>query len=79
MEELEGVPAIKIITIMLDSEEVAPKIDLGDIHPFIAYSVLCKAVEALADIMSDPEITYMGERLNPSYYELVDDEDEDDD
>jgi hypothetical protein len=77
MEELEGVPSIKVITIVLDGDEVTPKIDLGDIHPFIAFAILTKAVETLKEIMCDPQITYQGESLNPIYeYEFDDDDDE---
>jgi hypothetical protein len=78
VEELKGVPAMQIITICIDADEVRPKIDLGNIHPFIAYSILCKAVETLQDIMSDPEITYAGDILNPSFvFELCDEDDDD--
>lgn len=78
MENLEGVPTMQIITICLDAEEVQPKIDLGNIHPFVAYSVFAKALEMLDEIMAEPEITYQGEVISPYYYEVTtDDEDED--
>lgn len=79
MDELEGAPNIQVITLILDADDTQPKIDLGNVHPYIAYALFTKALGMLDEIMSEPEITYAGDIISPQYYEFSDDSDDDDD
>lgn len=54
----KDLPEISIITIVLDSDTMAPKIDLGTIPPHIAVGIFHKAIEAMDMITPGPTIIY---------------------
>jgi hypothetical protein len=49
---------IEVITIILDPNEMAPRIDLGKVSPHVAINIFNKAVEALEASLPYPTITY---------------------
>lgn len=66
---------MQIITIVLDEDQI-PRMDLGDCHPAVAYSILTKALEGLEMILPTPTVIYRDEKILEEFT-FIDDEDDD--
>ena len=76
LEEIES--PIHVITIVIDeSNGLPPRVDLGDISPIFAHTILQTVVDTLYDCIPSPEIVYDGVTLMDYDYAGWDDEDED--
>lgn len=68
-----------VITIIFESnEDISPRVDLGEIHPFAAIVVLESVIEALKLLVPDPEITYDDRLIFKTTYLTAEGEEEDD-
>lgn len=55
-EEFES--KVHIITVVYDEDVQHPVVDLGDVPPTVAVTMLQQTVAALFDCLSEPKITY---------------------
>lgn len=62
MSEEENLPNIGIITLVVD-EDGSTQLDIGDIHPALAASLLAQAVEALNFFIPYPSVRYKGQQV----------------
>jgi hypothetical protein len=70
-DELES--KVHIMTIVWDEDDVRPSVDLGDVPPQLAITVLQQTITALYECLVEPIIIYNNE---PIYSTFFDDEDE---
>ena len=68
---------IQVITIVLDENEDAPKIDLGTTSIADAISVFRAAANALEEVLPVPTITQYGDVITSDFY-IFDESDDDD-
>lgn len=54
---------IHIITVVYDESEKSPKVDLGDIPPSLAITIMQQTVAALFDCLREPIIEYDGRTI----------------
>lgn len=75
-EELTG--QFHAITILYNEDETYPEVDLGDVPPQVAITVMQQVIKALYAVLPDPVIKFNGNIIYDSNY-YYDDEDDDDD
>ncbi len=57
-----------IITIVYDEDEASPKVDLGDLPPQFAITVMQQTVNALFECIEEPDIYFNNEKIYGTYY-----------
>lgn len=74
MDQVED--TIGVITIVLDPAIGRPRLDIGNMSPLAAYTLLQGAADSLFECIPQPTIVYDGDIINEYNY-IMDDEDED--
>lgn len=67
---------INVITIVVDPEQGRPRLDIGNISPLAAYTLLQAATDALYDCIPTTSVVFDDEVINE--YDFVIDDDDDD-
>ena len=77
-EFVPNLPNLQIITVMFDntSGEV-PSLDLGNTSPWVAVTLLETALETLKMTIPPVDVTYKGQVICSSAFEVIDSEDDD--
>lgn len=72
-------PDLQAITIVFDNTTGdVPSLDLGSISPWVAITLLEAAIETLRMLIPPVDVTYKGQVVCSSSFEVIDLEDEDD-
>lgn len=72
-------PNLQIITIVFDnSTGDVPSLDLGNTSPWVAITLLETAIETLKMLIPPVDVTYKGQVVCSSTFEVIDLEDEED-
>jgi hypothetical protein len=78
-EDEDSLPNIQVVTIVFDNTtDDVPSLDLGDTSPWIAITLLQSAINTLEMLIPPVDVTYKGQVVCSSSFELLDSEDDDD-
>lgn len=74
-EDVDPIPEVHVITLVINTEKHAPELDIGDIPPQSAVTFLRQAADTLTQILHPPKITYRGDIVFEMLCENNEDED----
>lgn len=76
MEDFDLGTGINVITITIDNEEYAPRVDLGSVNIPTAIQVFEAVAELLKDMLPMPTVTFEGDIIAAEFVVEFDDEDD---
>jgi hypothetical protein len=78
-ESEDILPNLQIVTIMFDNtSDDVPSLDLGNTSPWVAITLLQSAINTLEMLIPPVDVTYKGQIVCSSSFEVLDLEDDDD-